>query len=200
MNGVPFTGLEASGLHVNAYLGDVTGNGSIDGLPVKFSWPMRLMARLLKKRILKGTMPAGSKRRFRVVPADSSSASGGSQTPPKLSERNGLLTLELGGKPVLVYHEAVAEPPSGLESVYRRSGFIHPLMTRSGVVVTDDFPPDHAHQHGVFMAWVNCVFEERKIDFWNQLGRTAKISHLSGPRTSVGPVFADVRVRNTLRH
>jgi hypothetical protein len=32
VNGAPFTGLAADGLHVNAYLGDVTGNGSITGL------------------------------------------------------------------------------------------------------------------------------------------------------------------------
>src|SRR4029077_1755363 len=34
VNGAAFTGVAASGLHVNAYLGDVTGNGSITGLDV----------------------------------------------------------------------------------------------------------------------------------------------------------------------
>jgi hypothetical protein len=32
VNGAPFTGVAAGGLHVNAYLGDVSGNGSITGL------------------------------------------------------------------------------------------------------------------------------------------------------------------------
>jgi hypothetical protein len=32
VNGEPFTGMTANGVHVNAYLGDVTGNGAIDGL------------------------------------------------------------------------------------------------------------------------------------------------------------------------
>jgi hypothetical protein len=34
VNGSAFTGVSASGLHVNAYSGDVTGNGTIDGLDV----------------------------------------------------------------------------------------------------------------------------------------------------------------------
>src|SRR4029077_16617752 len=33
-NGAAFTGVSASGLHVNAYLGDVTGDGAIGGLDV----------------------------------------------------------------------------------------------------------------------------------------------------------------------
>src|SRR5579871_4021282 len=36
-------------------------NGSIDGLPGKFPWHLRLMVKLFKKRILAGQMPAGFK-------------------------------------------------------------------------------------------------------------------------------------------
>src|SRR5207248_5771379 len=31
VNGAAFTGVSANGVHINAYLGDVTGNGKIDG-------------------------------------------------------------------------------------------------------------------------------------------------------------------------
>jgi hypothetical protein len=34
-------------------------NGSMDGLPIRFPWYVRFMARLFKKFILKGSMPAG---------------------------------------------------------------------------------------------------------------------------------------------
>jgi hypothetical protein len=34
VNGAAFTGVAAGGVHLNAYFGDVTGNGSIDGLDV----------------------------------------------------------------------------------------------------------------------------------------------------------------------
>ena len=34
--------------------------------------------------------------------------------------------------------------------------------------MTDDFPPDHAHQHGLFFAWVSTSFDGHDVDFWNQ--------------------------------
>jgi parallel beta-helix repeat protein len=37
VNGAAFTGVAASAIHVNAYFGDVTGNGSIDALDVAFA-------------------------------------------------------------------------------------------------------------------------------------------------------------------
>jgi hypothetical protein len=37
VNGSPFTGVATSAVHVNAYFGDVTGNGSIDALDVAFA-------------------------------------------------------------------------------------------------------------------------------------------------------------------
>jgi hypothetical protein len=40
-------------------------NGSIDGLPGKFPWHIRLVANLFKNRLLRGAMPAGIE-----VPAD----------------------------------------------------------------------------------------------------------------------------------
>src|SRR5271165_86793 len=36
-------------------------NGSIDGLTMSVPWPLRLMAPLLKKKLLRGPMPAGIK-------------------------------------------------------------------------------------------------------------------------------------------
>jgi hypothetical protein len=36
-------------------------NGSIDGLAVTFPWPLRMMAKLFKNKLLNGPMPAGFK-------------------------------------------------------------------------------------------------------------------------------------------
>ncbi|HEV3440448.1 MAG TPA: DUF1569 domain-containing protein, partial [Gemmata sp.] len=36
-------------------------NGSIDGLPVTFSWPFRMVVKLFKTRIINGPMPPGYK-------------------------------------------------------------------------------------------------------------------------------------------
>ena len=108
-------------------------------------------------------------------------------------------TLRVGDRPVLTYQAAIAEPPPELDPVYRRSGFIHPLQTPSGLAVTDDFPPDHAHQHGLFFAWVNTTFEGRHVDFWNQKERTGRVSHVSPGQVyrnaiTGGPVFGELLV------
>lgn len=87
------------------------------------------------------------------------------------------LELLADGQLVLRYHTAVAEPPQGIDPVYRRSGFIHPVQSPSGRCLTADFPPDHAHQHGLFNAWVNTTFQGRQVDFWNQAGKTGSVEH-----------------------
>jgi hypothetical protein len=91
---------------------------------------------------------------------------------------DGGVELARDGQVVLHYHTSVVRPPAEIDPVYARSGFIHPVRTPGGRVVTADFPPDHAHQHGLFAAWVNTTFQDRKVDFWNQAGRTGRIEHV----------------------
>ncbi|WP_422931891.1 PmoA family protein [Singulisphaera sp. PoT] len=161
--------------------------------------------------IVRGPLAAGSKRKYRLTPsskADADQAAEGvsakvdGQPAEAIADdlgRHGTGSFAVDGRPVLTYHAAVAEPPAPIDPVYRRSGFIHPLRTPSGLVVTDDFPPEHAHQHGIFFAWVNSTFEGRPVDFWNQLKRAGRVSHAQGTensgkrsRLSGGPVFGEL--------
>jgi hypothetical protein len=137
--------------------------------------------------ILRGTLPAGSKRRYRLTAAGEKVIADGAG----YADTGKAEVLSLGGRPFLTYHDAVLDPPKGIEPVYRRSGFIHPLTTRAGLVVTDDFPPEHAHQHGLFFAWVNTTFEGRPVDFWNQAKRTGDVRHTGSPGFGRGPVAAE---------
>lgn len=113
-------------------------------------------------------------------------------------EDSGTLVLTSRGRPVLTYHTAIAEPPPGIDAVYRRSGFLHPVQTPSGRVVTSGFPADHAHQHGIFNAWVNTTFDGRSIDFWNQKGRTGAVEHVRVVDRNSGDASASFTVE--LRH
>ena len=112
------------------------------------------------------------------------------------TERN--LTLSVGNRSVLMYHTAVVSPPAGIDRVFARSGFIHPLVTPAGRVVTADFPEDHPHQHGIFFAWKQAEFEGRPIDFWNQADNTGAVEHVAVRHVQNGPVFAEIAV--TLKH
>ena len=81
------------------------------------------------------------------------------------------------GNTVLVYHKAEVAPPEGADPAYRRSGFIHPLCTPSGSVVTAIHPADHIHHMGLWHAWVKTVHGKRKPDFWNLKAKSGTIRY-----------------------
>jgi Family of unknown function (DUF6807) len=62
------------------------------------------------------------------------------------------LTVLDAGKKVLSYVYGDTLPP-GVDSRYTRSSYIHPLYTLDGQILTQDFPSDHRHHHGLFWAW-----------------------------------------------
>ena len=106
-------------------------------------------------------LPARTSVRYRLEPKGPSF--GGPVA--MCDDRESTLVLQVGSQAPLRYSSGVNESPKGLDPVFRRSGYIHPLLTPSGLCVTDDFAPDHAHQHGLFFAWVNTTFEGRQVDF-----------------------------------
>jgi hypothetical protein len=108
------------------------------------------------------------------------------------------IDLRAGGQLALRYNIATIDPPPGIDPVYRRSGFIHPVLTPAGHCVTADFPADHPHQHGIFCAWVNTTFDSRPVDFWNQSQRTGAVEHVRVVETSANETSAQFTVE--LRH
>jgi len=145
--------------------------------------------------VIRDPLPAGATRRYRLEPADAARSAPAAVTCLGDGKH---LRLEIGGRPVLQYNTAMVESPGGIEPYYRRNGQIHPLFTPSGRIVSDDFPPDHAHQHAVFFAWVNTTFEGRHLDFWNQKEQTGRIEHAATLGMAGGPVFGQFQVK--LRH
>lgn len=95
-----------------------------------------------------------------------------------VEDRDGV-ALRYGDAPVLRYNKAVQSAPEGIDPVYERSGYIHPIWTPSGRVVTGDFAADHPHQHGLFFAFVKTTFEGRELSFWDQRAETGRIAHES---------------------
>lgn len=113
-------------------------------------------------------------------------------------QRDDDYVIHVQGKPVLQYNATLKECPVPGFTECRRSGFIHPLYAPSGTVVSDDFPPEHAHQHGIMFAWVDTEFRGRVIDFWNSMKKLGITKHVETLGCSSGPVFAELRVR--IRH
>ena len=101
------------------------------------------------------------------------------------------LELKSGDKPMLTFNVTTDYPPEDQPQYYRRSGYIHPMYSPDGAVVTDGFPVGHTHQHGVFLAWVNTTFKGDTTDFWNQQLETGRVivEHQELTLTSSGSVF-----------
>jgi len=96
--------------------------------------------------------------------------------------------------PVLRYNSTHVKPPPEIDPTFGRSGFIHPLRTPAGVVVTEQFPADHPHQNGVFLAYTKTVFEGRAPNFWDTLGGTGRVRCSKLHRAAGGPVFGEMVV------
>ena len=105
------------------------------------------------------------------------------------------ITLRHRETPILSYHHAVHPVPEGVNPIFERSGFIHPLYTPDGLMVTRIQPPDHYHHYGIWNPWTVTQIEGRQVDFWN-LGEKQGTVRFAGVLSTVsGPVYAGFKVR-----
>lgn len=105
------------------------------------------------------------------------------------------LKLRAEGREILSYRADEGEQPPQAKPVFRRGGYIHPVHSPSGVVISDDYPPNHWHHHGVWFAWTNTEFEGRKPDFWNVADGTGRVDFVALDKSWSGPVHAGFRSR-----
>lgn len=103
------------------------------------------------------------------------------------------LTISVAGKNVLRYNHAVVEQP---DPVFSRSGYLHPVWTPSGKVITNDSPKNHLHHHGIWSAWTSSEFEGRKSNFWESKEKQGRIECVKVEETFSGPVFGGFRSRH----
>lgn len=115
-------------------------------------------------------------------------------TPPAAAGDPGKLLLHDGDREVLTYNAEFIPSPDVDQPYFGRSGFIHPVRTPSGRIVTEGFPADHLHQHGLMFAWTSAVVGGHEVDFWNSRKQQGLVEHVE-TITSGGD---EIRVR--LRH
>lgn len=112
-------------------------------------------------------------------------------------ERDGVVTLSVAGKAAAGFVGVVTElPRADIASVFLRGGYLHPLITPTGNVVSGDYPTSHAHHHGVWTAWTSTIFQGRKPDFWNMGARKGKVDCKDVGLTWSGPVHAGLEAEN----
>jgi hypothetical protein len=87
-----------------------------------------------------------------------------------------------GQRVVMTYNADYIPSPDSAAPWYGRSGFIHPVVTPSGRTVTEGFPADHMHQHGLMFAWTSSSVGPRPVDFWNSRLQAGRVEHLDTVR------------------
>lgn len=114
------------------------------------------------------------------------------------AKRDGaVVKFALNGKPVLSYQaEAGVLPRPDIKAAYSRGGYISPVFSPSGRLITDDFPPNHIHHHGIWFPWTKTEFEGRHPDFWNMGSETGRVEFVSLDRFFGGAVFGGLAAQH----
>ncbi|MCS7305443.1 MAG: PmoA family protein [Thermoguttaceae bacterium] len=101
-----------------------------------------------------------------------------------------------GQTPVLVYNYGPITNPSVPATDHRRTRacYVHPVYGLGGEVLTEDFPKDHYHHHGLFWAWPHIVIEGKEHDLW--AGATIRQEFVRWLARQTGPVCAVLGVEN----
>ena len=138
-------------------------------------------------------LKAGEKRTYSI-----NVGKPGLAVPPKPdvdARRDGaVVRITASGKPVLTYQAEPGEfPRPDIKPIFRRGGYIHPVYTPDGRAITDDYPVDHPHHHGIWWAWTRTAYDGRQPDFWNMGDSTGRVDFDSLDATWSGRVHGGLQ-------
>ncbi len=80
-----------------------------------------------------------------------------------------------GNQVVLTYQTAIAKVPEGVQKAYEKSGFIHPIASPSGQILSRIQPKDHYHHYGIWGPWTRATIGGREVDFWNLADKKGRV-------------------------
>lgn len=92
--------------------------------------------------------------------------------------------------PVTFWTTERPRPSPDIDPLFIRGGFMHPVLSPSGVRVTDSYAKGHLHHHGIWSPWTKTRFQGRTPDFWNMGQGSGKVEVEALERTWAGPVHA----------
>jgi len=141
--------------------------------------------------ILSGKTRAASARRyelFRDVPVAAEGV--------EISMTPLTLDVAFGGQTLFRYNHAHVVPPKGVAPEFIRSGYIHPMFSPSGKLLTEDFPRDHHHHKGIWMPWTSTEFDGHHVDFWNLAAKQGTVQFAGFAGQASGPVFGGFKVKH----
>lgn len=106
-------------------------------------------------------------------------------------DKDGALEIQVAENNLLRYVYKTHYPPQGVDTAYKRSGFIHPFWTPNGQKLTRIDPPDHYHHFGLWNPWTKVLFEGDVVDFWNLKDRKGTVRFANLVSVKEGSVFGE---------
>ncbi|MBN1394157.1 MAG: PmoA family protein [Pirellulales bacterium] len=148
-------------------------------------------------RLIAVVPPAGNgpgARRFMPQKSTKKAASNGSLRFVAVDDKS--LRVDEGERPVLVYNHGEIVGSQVPEHDWRRarSCYVHPVWGLDGERLTDDFPSDHYHHHGIFWAWPHVEIDGRDYDLWTCSNIRQRFVRWIDRRA--GPAAAELAVEN----
>ena len=135
-------------------------------------------------------LKAGMTKKYRI---EHSSAA--PDMPVAVASDERLLRVTSGTNRIFDFRLTRELPEAGIKEAFKRAGYMHPVYTPAGRIVTDDYPSDHRHQHGIMFAWTKTEFEGRHPDFWNMGTGSGSVEFDGVDNSSSGPVHAAFTAR-----
>jgi len=114
-----------------------------------------------------------------------------------LQREGDVVKLMTRGQTVLQYQGAMSKlPREDLKPIFQRGGYLHPVQSPSGKLLTDDYPSNHKHHHGLWFPWTKTEFQGRHPDFWNMGDGTGTVEFAGLSDTWRGPVQSGFRANH----
>ena len=66
-------------------------------------------------------------------------------------KQNGVLRFDYDGQSLIGYRYKMKLPPNGVNNLYQKSGYIHPVLSPKGDTLSRIQPPDHYHHYGCLL-------------------------------------------------
>ena len=137
--------------------------------------------------ILDGTTPEKARRSFELRSVENV---GKDISSMGYTHNNESLVLKKGEQPVLSCRHSIYPAPNGVDEIYKRNAYIHPLYSPDGNILTRIQPPDHYHHYGIWNPWTKTHFDGRSIDFWNLDEKEGTVRFNGFVSKVSGPVYA----------
>lgn len=141
---------------------------------------------------LNGIVQAGKSAKYSLRKEDTISKIHTSKV--QVHDNDGNLIVKIAGKNVLQYNFNEAPLPEGVSKIYDRAGYIHPLWSPKGEILTRIQPPDHYHHVGIWNPWTHTEYKGKLIDFWNLNKGEGTVKPVSILSTTSNDLFGGFRV------